>query len=58
MTEETKKRIADYFDAWDLVAFLQVSTEDVIEAFEEDIEEALDDIEEMIGVRKRREEKE
>jgi hypothetical protein len=52
MDKETKERIADYFDAWDLVAFLQVSTEEVIAAFEDEIEEALDDIEELIGVRR------
>lgn len=50
MNKDTKKRIADYFEAFDLVAFLQVSVEDVIEAFEEDIEEALEEIEELMGL--------
>lgn len=52
MDEETKKRIADYFDAWDLVEFLRLPTEKIVEAFEEDIEEALDDIEELMEVRR------
>ncbi len=53
MDKETKARIADYFDGWDLVAFLQIPIEDVIEAFSDEIEEALDDIEDMIGLREK-----
>lgn len=53
MDDETKERIADFFDAWDLVAFLQVSTRDIIEAFPEELEEALEDIEDIMDVRKR-----
>jgi hypothetical protein len=51
LTKEMKARIADYFEAADLVDFLQIKVEDIIEAFEEDIEENLDDIEDMIGIR-------
>lgn len=52
LDKETRGRIADYFDAADLVDFLQLKTEDVIDAFEIEIEEALDDIEDMIGIRR------
>jgi len=55
---ETKQRIADYFDAWELVDFLQLTTEQVIEAIEEEIEANLDEIEEFIGVRSRNEDRE
>lgn len=47
MDEEIKGRIADYFDPWELVSFLgkRLSTRDIIDAFEDDIEDSLDDIE-------------
>lgn len=48
LDKEAKQRIIDYFDAWDLVEFLGISTEDVVDAFEAEIEERLDDIEEMM----------
>lgn len=38
---------------FELVEFLQISVEEVIEAFEEDILENLDEIEDLIGVRER-----
>lgn len=52
LDKETRDRIADYFDAADLVDFLQIKTEDVVDAFEIEIEDALEDIEEMIGLRR------
>ena len=54
LSKDVKARIADYFEAADLVDFLQLKVEDVIEAFEDDIEESLDDIEDMMGVRRDR----
>lgn len=53
MDEETKNRIADYFDAWELVNFLdkRISTRDIIDAFEDDIEDLLSEIEEEMEVR-------
>lgn len=53
MDAETRKRIEDYFMGFELVEFLQISVEEVIEAFEEDILENLDEIEDLIGVRER-----
>ena len=50
LDKETKARIADYFDAGDLVELLQVKTTDVVDAFEEEIEEALGDLEDIMGV--------
>jgi hypothetical protein len=56
-SKEVKDRIADFFEASELVDFLRISVEDVIEAFEEDIEEAIDDIEDMMGVKHDRKQK-
>lgn len=53
MDAETRKRIEDFFEGFELVEFLQISVSDVIDAFEEEVEEALGDIEELIGVRER-----
>lgn len=53
MDEETKKRIADYFDPWDLVEYLGVSTMQIIEAFEEEYESRLEEIEDLIEFRRK-----
>lgn len=53
MDSETRKRIEDFFTSFELVEFLQLSIEDVIDAFEAEVEEHLDEIEELIGVRER-----
>lgn len=53
MDAETRKRVEDFFEGFELVEFLQISVSDVIDAFDEQVEEALDEIEELIGVRER-----
>lgn len=50
MSREQIAILADYFTGYELVEYLQIPVEDVIEAFSEKIEEALDDIEELMGV--------
>jgi hypothetical protein len=49
--EETKKRIIDFFDGHELAEFLQLKTEEVLYYFHDVAEDALDDIEELMGVR-------
>lgn len=51
MDTETRLRIEDFFEGFELIEFLQVSVSDVIDAFEDEIEEHLDDIEELMQVR-------
>lgn len=53
MDNETKERIADYYEPWELVSFLgkKLSTRDIIDAFEDEVEDALSDIEEDMGVK-------
>lgn len=55
MNEEIKDRIADYFEAWELVEVLKkyIDTADIIEAFEDIIEDKIDDIEEIMGIGER-----
>lgn len=49
MTKEDKDRLADYFEPEEIVLLLGLSTKDILEAFEEDAEEAQDELEEIIG---------
>ena len=51
MTKEERAHIADYFEAPDLVDFLRLKTEDIIDAFEDDVIELLDDLLEIAGIR-------
>jgi hypothetical protein len=54
LDKQTKARLADYFTGAELVEYLeegnQLSVEDVIEVFEDEIADALDDINELMGV--------
>lgn len=54
MDTETRKRIEDFFEGFELVEFLQLSVSEVIEQFEDVVEEHLDEIEELMQVRERR----
>jgi hypothetical protein len=53
--EETRNRIIDFFEGFELIEFLQLPVEEVVDAFEAEIEEALDEIEELMQVRRRKE---
>ena len=54
MTQDFKARLSDFFEAWELAEFLQLRTEDIVNAFEDEIEELEEELEEFmeIGVRK------
>jgi hypothetical protein len=47
---ETKLRIEDFFEGFELVEFLQLPVSEIIERFEDELEEALDEIEELMGI--------
>ena len=50
MDRETKRRIADYFESWELAEFLRLPVAELIEAFEGEVEDALEDINELMGI--------
>lgn len=50
MDEELRKQIADYFDAGDFAEFIGINTMDLINAFPDETEAALDDILELMGL--------
>lgn len=50
VNNEFKELLADRFEAWELAEYLQIDIEDFIEAFEDEIEDALDDLSEFIGL--------
>lgn len=41
---ETKKAIADRLTGWEIVDFLQISADEIIEVFEQEIEDNLIDV--------------
>jgi hypothetical protein len=51
MTQDIKDMLADRLEGWELVDFLQISIEDVINAFEDDIEENLEDVLDFAGIK-------
>jgi hypothetical protein len=51
LTRIEKDRITDFFEPWELAEFLRVEIEDFIEAFEDNIEDALDDLNEIMGLK-------
>ena len=51
MDEELRKMISDYFDAGDFAEFIGVTTLDLINAFEDQTIDAMEDIKELMGLR-------
>jgi hypothetical protein len=53
--EEDLNRIADYFEAWELVEYLRerISTRDILDSFPDDIEDVLEELLEFIGAKER-----
>jgi predicted house-cleaning noncanonical NTP pyrophosphatase (MazG superfamily) len=51
VNKEIKDALADRLEGWEIVDFLQISAEDVIEAFEDKIIENLDDVLELANLR-------
>lgn len=56
LDKNTKNAIIDRLEGWELVDFLQISIEAVIEAFESQILENLEDVEDFVGLRNKDEE--
>lgn len=48
---ELKRVIIDRLEGWELVEFLQIPIEDVVEAFEDEILEAFEDVEDFVDLR-------
>ena len=46
-----KASICDRLQGWELVDFLQVSIVDIVDAFEDEILENIDDVLELVGMR-------
>ena len=49
MDDNFKKALADFFTAEELVAFLGIPVEDIIEVFEEDIKDFEDDLKDELN---------
>ena len=51
LTKDFKQQLIDRFEAFELCDFLQIKTEDFIEAFEDQIEEAIEDVQDFAGLK-------
>lgn len=50
MDEELRKEIIDYFDASELVELLGITTEQIVEEFADEVEDAQDDLADIMQV--------
>jgi hypothetical protein len=48
--EELKKKLADYFESWELAEYLKLSSAELIEAFEDEVEDKLEGLKELMGL--------
>jgi len=51
VSKEFKAALADRCEGWEIAEFLQIPAEELIEAFEDDVEVNYDDLAEWIGLR-------
>lgn len=58
LSKELKAALADRFFGWELVEYLQIPAEDVIEAFEDVIEANWEDVRDFADLRDTNEEEE
>jgi hypothetical protein len=49
MNEELCKALEDYFDVGEFAECLSITVTDLVEMFPDEVEDALDDLKEMIG---------
>lgn len=49
MDTEFKKRLSDYFEAWELVDFLELTVPQIIEAFEDDLADKMSEVTEFMN---------
>jgi hypothetical protein len=50
LDSELKKALIDRLEGWEIVDFLQIKTEDIVEIFEDEILDHLDEILEFAGL--------
>jgi hypothetical protein len=48
--DERLNRVIDFFEGWELVQLLDISINDIVEAFEDEIEDKLTALEEVMEV--------
>ena len=48
MDDETKNRISDFFSPSEIAEYLGISTRDILDAFPDEVEDALSEIEELM----------
>lgn len=51
MDAEFKQILCDRFEGWELIEFLQIPIEEIVEIFEDKIMEAEEDVRDLAGLR-------
>ena len=49
LSKDFKDMLIDRFEGYELVDYLRIQTEDIIDAFEDEIEERVEDLEEFLN---------
>lgn len=49
MNREDVNRLMDFFESWELVEFLKIGVEDIVSAFEDEVEDKIDELNEIMG---------
>ena len=52
MDKDFKQILYDRFEGWELVEFLQIPIQDIVDIFEDQIIENIEDVEDLAGIRK------
>lgn len=52
MDKEFRQILYDRFEGWEIVEFLQIPIEEIVDIFEDRIIENLEDVEDLAGIRK------
>lgn len=50
IVDERLNRVIDYFDAWDLVQLLGLSSADIVAAFSDDVEDKIEALEDIMEI--------
>jgi len=48
--DEDLKHVADYFESWELAELLRLDTLELIRAFEDEVLDKLNELEELMGI--------
>lgn len=54
MDNDLRQQLIDRFEAWELVDYLQISVEEIIDGFQDKFEDNIEDVLDLLGLRNER----